>query len=839
MKNILCVFFLFTISCFSQHTISGVLIDSNTSESLPFATILSNYNQGVITDIDGKFILKSPEEISEIRISYIGYETKKVQVDKNTSYIKIELIQNIESLNEVVITNKENPALRIIRNAIKNKKKNNIEQSLNTFKFKAYNKLLVTADPDSISGEIDTIYKLNKGVREIVKVDSTNYEFKKEIDRHHLYMTEKISEHTFEIGKKKKETILASRMAGLKQPIYELLAVTIQDFSFYDETYTVAGTQYINPIADKALKKYDYKILDTINNNHGKSFMIYYKPKNKEEFLGLEGVLYIDSESYAITNAISELRGILDVKATQTFSYIGSENIWFPINTHLEFKKGKNDESISLFGGMVAFSESPKEKDSTIVKSKRKKPEDVSYFSSKTTHFDIEINTPITIKKSSNTIEIKEDAYEKTESYWNTYRTDSITKRGRETYVVIDSILEKEGVEKKINLARNITKGFYPTRYFNLDLGKIINLNNYEGLRVGFGGVTNTSFSKKYRLESYVAYGTKDKEIKYHLGGAFRINKDSYTWLGASYTNDIKEAASLDFIAENNTFSVSNPRNLNISKFYKYKIANLLFEHDLQPNLESVLKLSAGTYEPTFDYTYISNQKLLTDFNLTTVTLGLNYNPKSEYMNSPIGKTRIKNAYPQYTLQVTKSFENILDSDFDFTQVNFKINHQLKKLRGSTTSFLLQGGIVFGETPITHLYNSTPNYTFKNPWAKRITFAGKNSFETMGYNEFISDKYAMLQVKHKFSKRLKITKKLRPEIILVSRAAIGDLENSINHIGLQFKTLNNGYFESGLEINKLFKGFGLSGFYRYGFYENSEWSDNLAVKLTYHLNLGF
>ena len=105
MKNIFFVLFLFPVFCFSQHTISGVLIDSKTAEVLPFATIITNHNQGVITNVDGNFILNSPEEVSEIRISYIGYETRKITIDKNTSFVKIELSQNIESLNEVVITN--------------------------------------------------------------------------------------------------------------------------------------------------------------------------------------------------------------------------------------------------------------------------------------------------------------------------------------------------------------------------------------------------------------------------------------------------------------------------------------------------------------------------------------------------------------------------------------------------------------------------------------------------------------------------------------------------------------------------------------------------------------
>ena len=837
MKKLALLFVFLPLLAFSQQHISGVLIDEQTNEVLPFANILTNNNQGTITDVDGKFTLESSKKITEIHISYIGYKSKKISITEQTTFLKIELVQNIESLNEVVITNVENPALRIIRNAIKNKKQNNIEKALNTFKFKAYNKLLVTANPDSISGDLDTIYKLNKGVKEFVKVDSSSYNFKKKIDRSHIYLTEKISEHTFEIGKKKKETILASRMAGFKQPIYELLALNIQDFSFYNETYTVAGTKYVNPIAKNALRYYEYQILDTVKNSVGNSIMIHFKPLIKEKVAGLEGVLYIDNQSYAITSAISELRGIIDVKATQQFNYLEDDSIWFPVETHITIRKGKNNEPLSLFGGAVGFSN--KKSDSTITKNNKKNASDVSYFSSKTKHFNIEVNKLVKVKKASNTIEINENAYDRNEEYWNTYRTDSLTKRGNETYVVIDSIIKTEGIEDKITLARGLLKGYYTTKYIDLDLGKIISINNYEGLRVGFGGITNTNFSKKYRLESYIAYGTKDTDFKYHFGGAFRLNRDNNTWLGASYTNDIKEAAGLDFIAENNSFLALNPRNINISKFYNYKTTNILLEHDIQPNLEAKLKLSSGKYTPKFNYQYISNSNLLTNYKLTTATLGLQFNPKSEYMNSPIGKTRIKNAFPQYTLQVTKSFDGIFDSDFDFTQVNFKAKHKIKRVNRATTDFLLQGGIVFGDAPISHLYNATPNYTFKNPWLKRVTFAGKNSFETMGFNEFISDKYVMLQVKHLFHKRLKISKKIKPKVSFVSRAAVGDLENPINHTGFIFKTMNKGYFESGLELNQIFKGLGLSTYYRYGAYQNPEWSDNLAVKLTYRLSFGF
>lgn len=838
MKKILFLFFSLPLFLFSQQQITGKLVDSKTNETLPFANIITNNNEGTITNVDGEFIIVSEKKITELRISYIGYETKKVSVNEKTTYIKISLTQDVESLSEVVITNAENPALRIIRNAIKNRDKNNVEEALNYFKFNAYNKLVVTANPDSITGNIDTIYKLKDGVKQFVAIDSSNYNFKKQIDRSHLYLTEKIAEHTFEKGKKKKETILASRMAGFKQPIYELLALNIQDFSFYNETYTIAGNKYVNPIAKKALEYYDYQILDTINNTNGKSYMIHFMPLKKGENVGLEGVLYIDDESYALTSAISELRGMIDVKATQDYEYVPKNNVWFPKETHITIKKGENDEALSLFGGVIGFSKNSRT-DSISSRNNRKNPSDVSYFSSKTTNFDIEINKPLKVKNSSNTINIVDEAYERKEEYWNKFRTDSITKRGQETYAVLDSIVEEVGFEKRISFARNLFKGYIETKYVNLNLGKIFSLNNYEGLRLGLGGVTNTNFSKKYRIESYFAYGTKDKDFKYHFGGAVRLNRERNTWLGASYTNDIKEAAGIDFIADKNTFFIFNPRNLNVATFYNYKTFNLDFEHDFQPNLEAKVKLSTGKYTPKFNYQFISIDNLLTNYNLTTATVGLQYAPKNEYMNSPVGKTKIKNGFPHYTIQVTKSFEDVLDGDFDFTQVNFKIRHKLKPLNKGTTDFLFQGGVVFGDAPISHLYNATPNYTFKNPYVRRITFGGKNSFETMGYNEFISDKYAMLQVKHRFKKHLKITNFFKPRISLITRMAVGDLEKPFQQNGFQFKTMNRGFFESGIEFNEIYKGLGFSGFYRYGPYRNAEWSDNLAVKLTYHLSLGF
>ena len=249
------------------------------------------------------------------------------------------------------------------------------------------------------------------------------------------------------------------------------------------------------------------------------------------------------------------------------------------------------------------------------------------------------------------------------------------------------------------------------------------------------------------------------------------------------------------------------------------------------------MQITTGDFTPVFNYKFISPTQSLSNFKLSTASLLVQYNPKNSYINSPVGKLTLENKYPQFTFQLTKSFKNLWQSQFNFTQLNISALQKFKNLAGATTTLLFQGGMVLGDAPITHLYNSTPNYTFKNPYSKRVNFAGKNSFETMGYNEFISDKFIAFHFKHDLLP-FNTNGKFKPQLSLSSRAAFGSIKNANYHTGLDFKNLEKGYFESGFELNRLIKGFGLSAHYRYGPYSNAEWFNNLAVKLTFKLDLG-
>ncbi|WP_026703456.1 DUF5686 family protein [Flavobacterium soli] len=829
MKQLTVLFLFFSLFSQAQFQITGVVRDETTHKPLPFASI-STKNGFEITDIDGKFDIQSKEPILSFIVSYIGFQKKEINTQGKKSFMVL-LSPKSESLQEVAIG--ENPANAVIKKAIALKKQNDPQKKLNSFQFRAYNKLVITANPDSINGTLDSIFVTNKGVRKFVKLDSTDFKFKKIIDKQHIYQTEKISQYQFD-GQHFKENVLATKMAGFKQPIYELIGLKLQSFSVYDSKYELLENRYDGALANDALREYTFKILDTVTIQERDLYVIFFKNKKRAKKNGLHGVLYIDQKNYAIAKAIFRVKNIIDISGIHDYEYLPESDLWFPKGKTFKIVKGNNSENIKILGGQIQF-EGDLEDGKTDTK--EKVTSDFVYLMSESNHFDFEFNVPLTIRKPAIAIDIKDDAIKKEEYFWQKYRKDSLDARGKQTYKTLDSIVIKQGIEKKLRIGRRVLNGYIPLSFFDIDLRYLVKYNNYEGFRLGFGGMTNEKLSDKFRLDGYGAYGLKDGEFKYSAGGAVRVGKFSNSWIGGSYTDDIREIASTSFAIDKRVFKIYDPRPINLSTFYRHKTWRAYIETKIIPKTESIWQITQSHVEPLFSYVYNQNSDDYTSYNMTTAMVSLQWNPFSDFMQTPTGKLEIEKRYPKFTFQFTKSLPGIMENDFDFGKVDIKAEYQKKYLNGQKTSFYTEFGYAFGDVPLTHLYNTSPNSLTKDNILQRITLAGKNSFETMYFNEFFSSQYALLQIKHAF-KRMNLFGKVKPSVVLVSRAAWGNMEKPEQHFGIEYKTLNDGYFESGIELNQIYKGLGLSGFYRYGPNQLLRFEDNISIKLSFVLDLG-
>ncbi|SHL24911.1 CarboxypepD_reg-like domain-containing protein [Flavobacterium saccharophilum] len=830
MKLFCLLTLFFTLTIQAQFQINGIVTDAN-RRPLPFATITTSDNHNTITDVDGKFDLKINAKTSTFAVSYIGFQTKIIALTANKTFYSISLSEKTDDLKEVVVSN-ENPALTIIKKVIANKNLNNPQKKLSSFEYKTYNKLIVTANPDSIDGRIDSSAAYKDFNKKTINVDSSDYKFKEIISKQHLFQTEKVSQYQFG-NNKLKETILGTKMAGFKQPVYEIIAFNLQSISVYGSKYELFETKHQSPIADNGFADYNYKLLDTVPIKGRDTYMIYFKNKKKRKSNGLEGVLYIDQENFAVAKAVMRIKGVLDISGIHEFEYVPEEKIWFQSKTTFKIVKGKSNDDIKILGGTIQFDGDIEDN----FEPRKKTASDFTYLLSESNNFDIHYNTNSPIKDPSLYIEIKDDASKKPEEFWDTYRKDSLDLKSQKTYQLLDSISISKRIEKRLGLGRKIINGYLPIGPIDLDLKKIISYNNYEGFRLGVGGITNDRFSKNFRIEGYTAYGTKDGNFKYSLGSGVLLDKSTNTWLNGSYTDDVREIASTVFAVDKRVFKIYDPRPINISTFYKYISWKANVQTKIIPKTEAVFELARTDVEPKFDYLFNLNGQLYSSYVMTTAMASIVWAPFSDFMQTPTGRNETEKRFPRFTFQYTQSLPNVLENDFTFSKIDFKTEYEKKYLNGQKTSLLLQGGYAMGDVPITHLYNTMPNNLTKETIIQRITFAGRNSFETMFFNEFFSSQYIFFQVKHGFD-RIKIMKKVRPSLVLVTRMAWGNMENPEQHVGPAYKTLDKGFFESGIELNRIFKGFGLGGFYRYGPNQLLKFEDNIAVKISYVLDLG-
>ena len=109
MKRIGILLLVFSSMSFTlfaqQRTIMGTIVDSETMLPLVGVSIMGDStNNGCTTDIDGKFSMKTTNEVKCLVLSYIGYEKKKIEVIDKSNIGIITLDPKALKLNDITIT---------------------------------------------------------------------------------------------------------------------------------------------------------------------------------------------------------------------------------------------------------------------------------------------------------------------------------------------------------------------------------------------------------------------------------------------------------------------------------------------------------------------------------------------------------------------------------------------------------------------------------------------------------------------------------------------------------------------------------------------------------------
>ena len=806
MRSLLVWIFLFIASpaIFGQQSITGKVVNRETGIPIPFANVELSKEINTITNIKGEFLLESPGQLTLLSISYPGYQSIQVKIDPSVNNYLIALPAGGTFTEESMFI-KGAPVNEIIKKAIERKEFNDPELSLTSYRHKSYNKVVID------------------------KQTSTTL-------RGRDFLSERVSQHLYRAPSLKKEFVSGINTAGFEDPVYEVLTLNTEPHSLYGENYPVYGTNYAGPLGSKAFKNYNYKILDTVITKGRPGYMIYFKPRRPKAVAGWEGVIYLDTVSFAVQRSKTQLAGPIEIEIDEDFEYFEAEEIWFPVTQRVILKPGTGGEDISIFGGSISLGTVQRKSSIFNIALSPGQIEKDLALTSVTTNYEIVLNEEVEIEKYSASIKVLDEAHQQSVNFWEINRRQPYTVEDELTAGRVENALLTGNVLRKIEILNAISKGFYPVGFFDFDLSKFVNYNNYEGFRMGAGGQTNESFSRKFRLDGYLAYGNKDRAWKYGFGGGALLHQRSGTWWNVNYSQDIREIAGYDYLKGVNEFSILEPRFANITYHYAYNTIKSSLERRLTPRLDSELQFSHSDISQLREYQFLNDGKIYRDYIITEAKLGFLWRPFSKFISTPHFHKIYENKYPVITGQISQGLAGVLNGDFNFTKLGLKAEYEIKRQDRSVTQITMVGNYAAGELPLTHAFHAFPNNPEKPEILDRFSVAGKISFETMYFNEFFSDRQAAVHIRHQL-RPFRISDNINPEFALISRHVIGDFKNVAAHQNIEFNTLKHGFSEAGLELNQIFLGVGISTAYRYGAYHLPTFKENFSFKFTFNLKI--
>jgi hypothetical protein len=805
-KYLLFASILLCILAGRAQTIRGRVLDLASGKALPFVSILVKGSQtGTLSDIDGKFELSVPAGGS-LQLSYLGYEPRTVKVDElgDSNHVIVRLQPSGVLLNEITVIAGENPAHRIIKKASASRGQNNPEK-MRSFSYTSYNKFFVTAD---LSAHIDSVRADDTTLAGLARF------FRKQ----HLFLMESVSARDFLFPGRNKETIVASRVSGFRNSPFALLATQMQSFSFYGDFITVLDQKYLNPISEGSTKKYFFLLEDTLFNGADTVFVISFRPRKNKNFDALKGVLYINTNGYAIQNVIAEPERpddyTLSITIQQKYERVEGKQ-WFPVQLNTDWV-WKN--------ATVTSKKDPAQRANMKAVSR-------SYIK------DIALNPELKKKQFSEVeIEVAKNADRQEEDFWNAHRADTLSTRDLRTYYKIDSIGKAENLDRKILFLEALFNNRLQLGPVDLNLDKILAGNDYEYIRLGAGFHTNEKLSKRFALGGYAGYGFGDKAWKYGADASLKLWKAKELALSVAMARDLVESGGASFFEDKRT--------LNSSELYREVYVSVF---DRISSYQASLSFRALRYFRFHVYASRQERSGPTQFGVRaadgfmtlkdTVRINeagvqLKFLYKEKFMQTLRSKISLGSDYPVLYVNLAKGFDQSLagrTADVNYFKADMRLEATRIFKTIGVSRVVLAGGKVFGAAPYTLLYNNRGSF-----W-QRFAISSANTFETMGLNEFVTSQHAALFFNHNIGRFLKPRKKFNPELELVHSMALGSLEHPDVIFNIPVNTIDRGYFESGLRLLNLVKSgyttFGLGAFYRYGAYSKPTTLENLAVKL--------
>lgn len=805
-----CLLFLFSLSVFSQTRIT--VIDSFYEDAALNDVKVLSPDRSLLgkTDNEGNFTV--PEEVKEVILVLDGYVEKHLPTLGKP--LTVRLNPATIELQESRIMIDEGRAKEILRRVIRNKKKNDI-RNLDSYAYKSYSKFLITASTDSLP-----LILLPK-----TAADSSYNDLRTLLDNSHMMLAERAMDHKYSSKYGEKNQVKATRVSGIKSPVYEFAAMQPLPDDLRDDEIRFFMRKLPNPVSNRGLREYRFNVSgDEVIDGRNLVIISYYPLHPTSQ--SIKGYIWVDTEDYGVARFYGE--NLSDKRVAELeIDWTRYKDRWFPGEKHFRSDAGRISypsvrDSVTADGTVIL---------DTIQKTER------AWLHLTTTFKDFESPEEFHKKEFRGYAdELDVASMKESDEVLPLYRDEPLTDKERNTYIKIDSIGSKYNLDRSIKLMRIVTSGGkYEIGKIDLDLTRLFGYNEYEGFRLGIGGNTNANFSRNFSLNGYTAYGFKDKKLKYGGGVDLFVNKPYSGRIFAAYADDVEASGRSPLVLQSPYFRfiTGNLDNIYNDFFYKYRKVSTGYEQDLFQNLTFRFSLVYNEQTALFDYRY-RNSRPDEKFLSFDTRLDLRWAPKEKNVRTPYGKVTLTTGMPVFYLSLSQGW-NLFNADYKPTKIDFNYFDRYQTFLGRT-GIRLSSGAVIGKSPIMNLFEGMGNAKRNPKIMKHFGLAVQNHFETMIPGEFYSDKYFSFHLIHQIAGFRFLGNEIFPEFIY--RGLIGGMKDPEQQQNIHFSVPEKYYQEAGLEFNRLLLDMlGVGFYYRFGTYAYDDFDRNFFFKLSLRLNL--
>lgn len=746
MKHQLLLLSFLFFSMVSQSQITGKVTDTENRPLQNVNVYVEGTFNGTTTNANGEFKIDMDLSKEQVLIfKFIGFETANRTIAENETYLEIQLTEKVTSLDDVVITNSEDPAFAIIRNSIAQRKVNLAK--IKEFKAEFYSKGLweIKNVPEKILGQ--EVGDLGVGL------DSTRSGV--------VYLSETVSRIAYKAPNRFKENITASKVSGNDRG-FSFNSAEDFNFSFYENTIDL-GANLVSPIANFAMTYYDYELVGTFYDSD--NFLvnkIKVIPKRPNDAV-FSGHIYIIEDTWEVfgvelktTGKSIQFEVVEEINLNQTFSYSEENEFWVMISQNISFSWGVF--GISGNGNFVA------------------------------SYQNYDFNPNLTNKDFSNAIIVFEkEANTKDSLFWEKNRPVPLTELELKDYTFKDSLQtlkNSQPYKDSVDTARNkfsVTDPIFGYSWQNSTTHKEagftgltdVNYNTVQGFNIKSDVYfrqkdTAGTYRKFWEARAYMDYGFSEEKLRVYGQFTKKFNNFSKPFLSLSGGTKLEEINSTNPINERLSSIASIFFERNYLKLYEKTFGEAVYSQEVfngfnlytSLGFERRRALTNSTNSPIISNKnggFTSNNPLapqafgsllFPSHNIGKLKLGGQLNFDQEYVLTPNGKyNTYSESFPVFTFLYEKGFASDV-SDFNYDLIKARITQTKTISRFGELGYSLNGGLFFNAENISFL-----DYRHFNGNQTRIGTSDNylNQFNLLAYYELSTNSnYADVHLEHNF-----------------------------------------------------------------------------------------